>query len=213
MATKNGSRKTPLVTAGADGNEWQQTSRIGAPGDLLGPGELPPDPSDNSRYVGFCRACRDFTELDDNVTCQRAGHTRDSVKVILELDKDEPLPHMPALNLGALFMPALWGPVHGQWYMILFYPLWLFLDNLIYGSVHGQGVPVLTAIACMLAAGFTIYYGLTANSYGYIRAASEKTPEEYLRVERRWSVAFVLLAVLFLVFATWYNLVVRPQGA
>ena len=38
------------------------------------------------------------------------------------------------LNLGALFMPPIWGPAHGIWITILFYPLWLFADNLFYAA-------------------------------------------------------------------------------
>lgn len=40
---------------------------------------------------------------------------------------------LPPLNLGALFMPPIWGPAHGIWITILYYPAWLLIDNLFYG--------------------------------------------------------------------------------
>ena len=41
---------------------------------------------------------------------------------------------LPPINLGALFMPPIWGPANGIWITILYYPLWLFADNLFYAS-------------------------------------------------------------------------------
>lgn len=168
-----------------------------------------PKPPEGMRYIGFCQDCHDFVELTGDFDCGN-GHKRDRVRVALLIEEDAPRPHMPRLNLGALVMPALWGPFHGQWYMILFYPLWLLLDNLLYSTVHGNGNIVLAVIALLLTAAFTIFYALNANSWGYPRAAASKTPEEYLARERLYALVFGLVAVLFLVFATWYNLMVRP---
>ena len=33
---------------------------------------------------------------------------------------------IPRLNIGALFLPPIWGPAHGIWITILWYPVWLF---------------------------------------------------------------------------------------
>lgn len=176
----------------------------------LSPDEEAPKAPEGMRYIGYCQDCRDFVELTDEFACAKGGHGRDRVRVALLYREDDPLPHMPRVNLGALFMPALWGPVHGQWYMILYYPLWLVLDNIIYASVHGVGNIPLTVIACALTAAFTIYYAIHANTWGYVRVASEKTPEEYLHKERIWAVVFILMAVAFLVLATWYNIARRP---
>lgn len=163
------------------------------------------------RYVGFCRQCGQFVEVKTgDFSCVRKGHPRQSIAVALLLGLNDPKPHMPALNIGALFMPALWGPAHGQWFMILFYPLWLVLDNLVYGAVHGQYLPWLAVLAVIATAAFTVLYALRANTHGYIRAASDKSPEEYLATERRWSILFVIIGLVFLAFATWYNLAIRP---
>lgn len=162
------------------------------------------------RYVGYCRSCHDFVEVTTTFTCAEQGHPKSDMAVALLIDADEKKPHIPRLNLGALFMPALWGPGHGQWFMILFYPLWIFLDNMIYGAVHGNGMGALAIGASLVTAAITVFYALNANRHGYLRVASEKTPEEYVRGERVWTVAMVVVGVAFLVFASWYNIAVRP---
>ena len=43
-----------------------------------------------------------------------------------------------------------------------------------------------------------------------LRVAQEKTVEEYLKREKVWAVAMAVIAVVFVVFATWYNLAIRP---
>ncbi|MBS5449934.1 MAG: hypothetical protein KHY83_00580 [Coriobacteriia bacterium] len=188
----------------ADGNN--NARFVGSPND----GDKIPHAPRGMRYVGFCRQCGQFVEVGPDFSCKSKGHPRQSIAVALLLGLDEPKPHMPSLNIGALFMPALWGPVHGQWFMILFYPLWLVLDNLIYAAVHGQQMAWLAAFAAIGTAAFTIYYAMRANVHGYIRVASEKSLEEYLATERKWSILFVLIGVAFIAFATWYNLAIRP---
>lgn len=173
-------------------------------------GKAVPRAPEGMRYVGFCRACRSFVELGPTFSCMKGGHGKESVAVALLLDADEPLPRLPRMNWGALFMPALWGPAHGQWFMLLFYPMWLMMDNLIYGAVHGTFSSVVAVVAVVAAAWFTVFYGLRANGYAYLRVASEKTPEQFVVTERRWAVLFVAIGVAFLVFASWYNLAIRP---
>lgn len=163
------------------------------------------------RYVGVCRDCKDFVELGDGFEPRGCGHGKDRVAMALLLEDDEPLPHLSKMNWGAFLMPALWGPGHGQWYLILMYPIWLFLDNIVYTAVHAGGWYVAIAVAClacMLA--FLIVYARGANTFGYLRAAKDKTLEEYLRRERVWTVAMAAVAAVFVVFATWYNIAIRP---
>lgn len=164
------------------------------------------------RYAGYCRKCHGFVELGPTFTCMKGGHPKGDIAVALLLDKDEPLPRFPKVNVGALFMPALWGPLHGQVFTVLFYPIWLFMDNVIYTCVHGATVAtvLLTVVAGLALAAFTVAYAMRADEMGYLRVAAEKTPEEYLRGERKWTVMLVLIAVAFLVFASWYNLAIRP---
>ena len=175
-------------------------------------GEAVPQAPEGMRYVGFCRSCRQFVELGPTFTCKKGAHGKSDIAVALLVNDDDPLPRLPTVNWGALFMPALWGPAHGQWFMILFYPIWLLLDNLIYGAVHGT-IPVWIAVLSSLAvAVFTVYYALRANAYGYVRVAAEKTPEQYVAGERKWTIIFVLVGIAFLVFASWYNIAVRPMA-
>lgn len=190
--------------AGPEGRRGDGADRI------VGVGTAVPRAPQGMRYVGFCRACRAFVELGPTFTCMKGGHPKTDLAVALLLDQDEPLPRLPKLNLGALFMPALWGPAHGQWYMILFYPMWLMLDNLIYGAVHGTFPAVVAIVSSLAVAFFTVYYALRANSYGYPRVAQEKTPEQYVATERKWTVLFVAIGVAFIVFASWYNIAIRP---
>ena len=41
---------------------------------------------------------------------------------------------IPRVNVGALFLPPIWGPAHGIWITILWYPIWLFADNTFYAA-------------------------------------------------------------------------------
>lgn len=173
-------------------------------------GTAVPRAPEGMRYIGYCRSCRSFAELGPTFGCMKAGHPKADIAVALLVEEDDPLPRLPKLNLGALFMPALWGPAHGQWYMILFYPIWLLLDNLIYGAVHGTFPVFIAVLAGAAVAAFTVYYALRANSYGYLRVAAEKTPEQYVATERKWSVLFVVIGLVFIAFASWYNIAIRP---
>ncbi len=173
-------------------------------------GTAVPRAPEGMRYVGYCRSCRSFVELGPTFGCMKAGHPKSDIAVALLVGEDDPLPRLPRFNLGALFMPALWGPAHGQWYMILFYPIWLLLDNLIYGAVHGTFPVVIAVLASLAVAAFTVFYAARANSYGYPRVAAEKTPEQYVATERRWSILFVAIGVAFIAFASWYNVAMRP---
>jgi uncharacterized membrane protein YdbT with pleckstrin-like domain len=128
----------------------------------------------------------------------------DEQEIKAELDK------LPRINYGALFMPAIWGPAHGQWVTILFYPIWIFADNCIASAVRYGGLLaiVLAAIVVAGTAAVTLLYASTAGRKAYLRVAHKMTRERYLARERVWAVASALIALLFLGFATWYNLTV-----
>ena len=44
---------------------------------------------------------------------------------------------IPRVNVGALFLPPIWGPAHGIWITILWYPIWLFADTTFYAAARG----------------------------------------------------------------------------
>lgn len=146
-------------------------------------------------------------------TPQEGQHAEATVAVgATEAERD--LRSLPRINWGALLMPAVWGPAHGQWVTVFFYPIWLLADNCLTNAVlHGGIAIVLAAIVVLGTAAVTIFYARTAGYKAYLRVADKMTLQEYLARERIWVVASALIALLFIGLATWYNLAVRlPAG-
>ena len=112
---------------------------------------------------------------------------------------------LPPLNLGALFMPPIWGPAHGIWITILYYPAWLLIDNLFYG-VYENPQPLtitLAVIAGLILAGVTIVFARASQVYALRRDLSRKR-------QVIWAATMGILAAVMLGAATYYNLVIRP---
>ena len=137
-----------------------------------------------------------------------AGLTEEQVRAEREL-----LEGVPLLNLGAFLVPPVWGPGHGSWITILWYPLWLFADNMFYSawkypSAFTIGFGVLTFVILLV---LTLLYARLMQPRALHRAIEEKgkTKEEYLRAERKWAVACAIIGVLFIAGATYYNVVIR----
>ena len=105
-------------------------------------------------------------------------------------------------------MPPVWGAANGIWLAILYYPAWLLADNLFY-SVYLDPRPLtvgLSIVAALVLAFATIVFARACQ-----RALSMgKTKEQYLKSQKKWAVAMVLVAVIMIVAATYYNLVIRP---
>lgn len=120
---------------------------------------------------------------------------------------------LPPLNLGALFMPPIWGPAHGIWITILYYPAWLLIDNLFYG-VYENPQPLtitLAVIAGLILAGVTIVFARASQVYALRRDLSRgKTKEQYRKRQVIWAITMGILAAVMLSAATYYNLVIRP---
>jgi len=54
-------------------------------------------------------------------------------------------------------------------------------------------------------------FARAGQGYACQRALSMgKTKEQYLKSQKKWAVAMVLVAVIMIVAATYYNLVIRP---
>ncbi|MBQ9002101.1 MAG: viscotoxin-A3 [Eggerthellaceae bacterium] len=119
---------------------------------------------------------------------------------------------LPRINWGAFFMPGIWGPAHGFWVAILFYPLWVFIDYLIYGAyINPQpwtiGIAVLSAVVLFV---ITYFFAKVSQPFAAHRAANRGiTREQYLKRERIWAVVSFLIAIAALAWATYYNLEVR----
>lgn len=116
------------------------------------------------------------------------------------------------INIGALLMPPIWGPAHGIWITILYYPVWLLADNLFYG-VYQNPTPLsvsLSVIAFVVLAGVTILFARASQGYACQRALSQgKTKEEYRKRQRVWAIAMGVFAFAMIAWATYYNLFLR----
>ena len=127
-------------------------------------------------------------------------------------EEEKFLEGLPRLNLGALLMPGIWGPAHGFWVCILFYPIYIFLDYVIYGA-YANTQPwtvALAVISIVLFVGLSVAFMLVSQPLAAHRAESKGISREtYLRRERIWAVVSVVLALAALAWATYYNLDVR----
>ncbi len=129
------------------------------------------------------------------------------------LREDEFLADVPSLNWGAFFMAPIWGMAHGDWPTLFFYPLWIFVDNLLYAAYAEPTVlsVVLAVITAVVTSLLMLAYARVSSPRSAHRAAERgKTLEEYLRAEKRWAIGMALIAIAMLIVATWYNLSVRP---
>ena len=119
---------------------------------------------------------------------------------------------LPRVNWGALFMPGIWGPAHGFWVCILFYPLWLFADNLVFNAYKNPGTwqIVLAVVILAITIGLTIAFSIVSQPFAAHRAEARGISREtYLKRERIWAVVCLILAIVAVAWATYYNLEVR----
>ena len=127
-------------------------------------------------------------------------------------EEEKFLEGVPRINWGAFFMPGIWGPAHGFWVSILFYPLWVFVDYLIYGAyINPQAWTIaLAVIAIVVTFGVTYAFAVVSQPFAAHRAADRGiSREEYLKRERIWAVVCIIIAIAALAWATYYNLEVR----
>lgn len=130
-----------------------------------------------------------------------------------QLSQEQIMEGLPPINIGALFMPPIWGAANGIWLAILYYPVWLLADNLFYGAYSNpQPLTVgLSIVAALVLALVTVVFARAGQGYACQRALSMgKTKEQYLKNQKKWAVGMVLLAVVMIAAATYYNLVIRP---
>ncbi len=120
---------------------------------------------------------------------------------------------IPRLNVGALFLPAIWGPAHGIWAAILFYPVWLLADNALYAA-FSERTPLAVGIAVVVLAvlvALTVAFALIGQPIAAHRAAGKGIARDvYLKRERIWAVVCIVLGVAMIGAATFYNLAIRP---
>ncbi len=121
---------------------------------------------------------------------------------------------VPRLNIGAFLMPPIWGPAHGMWVTILYYPLWLIADNCFVNAVVAR-TPLAIIVAVLVAALLflmTLGFAIVSQPFALHRAVDRGiTKETYLRRQRVWAVAMAVVAALALAGATYYNLAINPD--
>lgn len=128
-------------------------------------------------------------------------------------EEEKFLKGLPRMNWGALFLAPVWGPAHGMWAAFLFFVAWLFTDNVIYAAtVEPTVMSVALAIAMLvMLVGATVVFSIVAQPLAAHRAeAMGISRETYLRRQRIWAVVGIVVAVAIVLFATWYNLEIRP---
>lgn len=119
---------------------------------------------------------------------------------------------VPRFNLAAFLLPPIWGPAHGIWATILFYPAWLLVDNLLYAM---YSTPSVMSVAVALSALFllvlvTVFFALISQPYAWHRAHDRgKTKQQYLSAQRKWAVGCVFGGLVMLILASAYNLLLR----
>lgn len=121
---------------------------------------------------------------------------------------------LPRINWGALLMPGIWGPAHGFWVCLLFYPLWLLADNLTFNAyIDPQPLWIaLSIIVLVLTIAATIVFALVSQPIAAHRAEDKGlTRQQYLKRERIWAVVCLILAVAAVAWATYYNLNIRVE--
>ena len=94
---------------------------------------------------------------------------------------------VPRVNIGALFMPPIWGAAHGMWATIIFYPLWIVADTCFVNAIAFH-TPVAIALGilvfAMLTAG-TVAFSIASQPFALHRALSRGvTKETYLKRQK-----------------------------
>ena len=129
-------------------------------------------------------------------------------------EEEKFLEGIPRINIGALFLPPIWGPAHGYWATILFYPIWLFADNMFYSAWEDRTVLsiVLAIIVLVLLVAITVAFSLISQPMTAHKCIEDKgmSKEQYLHRQKIWAVVCVIIGVAMIAFATYYNLVIRP---
>jgi len=150
--------------------------------------------------------------MADNETTEQAYAEQNAALEREAQLAEEYLEGMPAVNIGALVMPPIWGPAKGIWATILWYPVWVFADNVLFAwwSTRTLEAGIIGVLTLVLLALVTIAFARLSRPLAAVRAVQKgKTKEEFQRGERIWAIVSIVIGIAFLAFATYYNLVLR----
>ncbi len=123
---------------------------------------------------------------------------------------------VPRINIGALFMPPIWGPAHGIWATIVFYPLWIVADTCFVNAFAyhtALSIALAVLVFALLTAG-TFAFAIVSQPFALHRALSMGvSKEKYLKRQKIWAVVSVVVGVGAIAAATYYNLFMNPALA
>ncbi len=127
--------------------------------------------------------------------------------------EEEFLKGVSRFDFAALVGAPIWGPVHGFWSCILFYPLWLLADNFFISVV--QHPTVLFVVLAVFVGAILIIahvsFMLVSVPIAWHRAADKGiTKEQFKKRQRIWAVVSIVLAATAVILATYYHLVIDP---
>ena len=128
-------------------------------------------------------------------------------------EEEKFLKGLPRVNLGALFLAPVWGPAHGMWAAFLFFVAWLFVYNVIYAATVEPTVlnVVLAVLMTVALVGGTLVFAIVSQPFAAHRAeAMGESRADYLRRQRVWAVVSIIVAVVVVALASYYNLEIRP---
>ncbi len=128
------------------------------------------------------------------------------------ISREELMESVPFFNIGAMFMPPVWGPAHGIWMTILFYPLWIVADSSLWAAYTDPNPLSIGTALCVfiLGAVATLMFAHTSQWHGLVRAFEQGHDKEwYLKRQKIWAIFCVLFALVLIALATWFNLTMR----
>lgn len=120
---------------------------------------------------------------------------------------------MPRFNIAAFLLPPVWGPAHGMWAAIVFYPMWLVSDNVFYAAFSEPSLMsvALAVVVFVTLVGITIAFALIGQPLAAHRAERMGVSREvYLKRQKRWAVGCAIAGAAMIALATYYNLAIRP---
>ena len=127
--------------------------------------------------------------------------------------EEEFLKGIPRFDLAALFGAPIWGPIHGFWSCILFYPLWLLADNFFVNVAQAPSFLAIVLAVLVVAILITAHFVFMRVSVpiAWHRAYDKGvTKEAFIKRQRMWAIASVIMAVAAVILATYYHLVMEP---
>lgn len=123
---------------------------------------------------------------------------------------------VPRVNVGALLIPPIWGPAHGIWATIVFYPLWIVADTCFVNAIaYRSALAIIVGVAVfVLLSAATVAFAIISQPFALHRALEMGiSKERYLKRQKAWAVAGIVVGGIAIAAATYYNLFMNPDLA